>query len=45
MQYRMVDTSTLAGLEEAERLHARGWKVYASGLFLLYFQRRKPARV
>lgn len=41
-QWRTVDTSTLAGLQEAERLHARGWTCYSVGLFLLKFYRRTP---
>jgi hypothetical protein len=44
MKYRMVDTSTLEGLREAERLHAAGWTIYASGLFLLYFYKRGQPR-
>jgi hypothetical protein len=44
MIYRMVDTSTLEGLREAERLHAAGWTIYASGLFLLYFYKRGQLR-
>ena len=39
-QYRTVDTSTLAGLQEAEKLKAAGWQIYRSGLFLVYFLRR-----
>lgn len=42
MEYRTVDTSTLAGLKEAERLQASGWQIVRSGLFLVYFSRRKP---
>lgn len=40
MQYRKVDTSTLAGLRTAERLKASGWILYNSGLFMVYFYRR-----
>ena len=36
-RYRTVDTSTLAGLRTAERLHAAGWKTYSVGLFLIKF--------
>lgn len=32
-QYRTVDTSTLNGLRQAERLHARGWIIARSSLF------------
>lgn len=38
--YRSVDTSSLAGLEKAERLHARGWKVISAGLYRLVFERK-----
>jgi len=40
MEYRTVDTSTIAGVEEADRLHANGWTTVRVGLFLIYFQRR-----
>ena len=39
-EYRTVDTSTLTGLRQAERLHAAGWKIIRTGLFLVYFERR-----
>lgn len=39
-EYKTVDTSTLKGLKIAERLHANGWIVYRTGLFLVYFQKR-----
>ena len=42
-EYRTVDTSTLKGLKEAERLHTSGWTQYSVGLFIVkYF--RKVAR-
>lgn len=39
-QYRIVDTSTLEGIREAERLHARGWTTTRALLFLVYFEKR-----
>lgn len=36
-QYKTVDTSTLKGLEQAERLKSQGWTIYRTGLFLIYF--------
>jgi hypothetical protein len=41
MIYKTVDTSTLKGLKEAERLQAQGWKTDRVGLFLVYFSKRK----
>jgi hypothetical protein len=38
-EYCIVDTSTIAGLRKAERLHAAGWKVYFTGLFILRMSR------
>ncbi len=38
-EYKTVDTSTLKGLKEAERLHTSGWKTIRAGLFLVYFQK------
>ena len=39
-EYRTVDTSTLKGIQEAERLHIAGWRTVRCGLFLVYFERR-----
>lgn len=39
-QYRTVDTSTIAGLREAERLKANGWIIQRAGLFLVYLVKR-----
>lgn len=39
-QYKTIDTSTLAGLKEAESLKANGWQIVRTGLFLVYFQKR-----
>jgi hypothetical protein len=38
-QYKTVDTSTLKGLKQAERLKARGWVIYRTGLFLVYMRK------
>jgi hypothetical protein len=40
-EYKTVDTSTLKGLKEAEKLHASGWKVIRTGLYLIQFERVK----
>jgi len=40
-KYRTIDTSTLAGLEQAERLQAHGWKIIKSGLFLVWMEKRE----
>lgn len=40
MEYRMADTSTLKGLQEAERLFADGWTVSRVGLFCIWFFRK-----
>lgn len=39
-EYKSVDTSTLEGLKEAERLHVAGWKTARVGLFIIQFYRR-----
>lgn len=39
-QYRMIDTSTLKGLKDAERLKASGWNIDRIGLFLIWFSRK-----
>jgi hypothetical protein len=36
-QYKTVDTSTLKGLKQAERLHMNGWKQMRVGLFTVQF--------
>jgi len=43
-EYRTVDTSTVKGLKEAERLHRAGWKIIRTGLFLIQFERRKSMK-
>ncbi len=39
-EYRTIDTSSLKGLKQAERLHVTGWKIIRTGLFLIYFERK-----
>lgn len=39
-KYEVADTSTLAGLEKAEKLKAAGWIIYSTGLFLIYFRKK-----
>jgi hypothetical protein len=38
-KYTTVDTSTLKGLERAERLKAKGWRIDRVGLFLVMFSK------
>ncbi len=38
--YKTVDTSTLDGLKQAERLHVNGWRTNRVGLFLVQFEKR-----
>lgn len=40
-KYKTVDTSTLKGLKQAERLHATGWIMYSVGLFIVKFYRHE----
>jgi len=42
LEHREVSTHTLAGLKEAERLKAAGWKIITSGLFRIVFERKNP---
>lgn len=37
MEYKTVDTRTLAGLRQAERLKAQGWTVGSVGLYTIQF--------
>jgi hypothetical protein len=39
-EYRTIDTTTLKGLKEAERLHASGWTQVRVGLFSTQFMRK-----
>lgn len=40
MQYKTVDTSTLAGLKRAEWYKAHGWKIIRTGLFIIQFAKK-----
>lgn len=40
-RYRRVDTTTLAGVRTAERLHNSGWKIAASSFWAIDFYRPK----
>jgi len=44
IDYKIVDTSTVEGIEQAERLQAAGWTVYRSGLFHMVFYRKTETR-
>jgi len=44
LQYRTVETRTLKGLKEAERLQAAGWKIIRSGMFSIQFERKVARR-
>lgn len=39
-EYKTVDTSTVAGIEAAEKLQAQGWVMYSVGLYLIKFYRK-----
>lgn len=43
-EYKTVDTSTLKGLKQAERLKASGWKVIRVGLFSVQFERETVSK-
>jgi hypothetical protein len=40
LKYKRVDTSTVEGIRQAERLVALGWKVIQIGLFILLLEKR-----
>ena len=40
IKYKTVDTSTLKGLKQAERLKQNGWIIGSVGLFLIQFYKR-----
>ncbi len=42
--YKRVDTSTLKGLEEAEKLKEAGWKIISSGLYSILFEKERGSR-
>jgi hypothetical protein len=39
-EYKTIDTSTIKGIEESEKLLKNGWTIYRSGLFLVYLMKR-----
>jgi hypothetical protein len=41
-EYKTINTQTLTGLKEAERLKQTGWIIILNGIFTLMFQRSKP---
>lgn len=43
-QYRTVDTRTVAGIRQAERLHTSGWRTVSVGLFRVQFVRHVARR-
>lgn len=38
-QYKTVDTTTIKGFKQAERLHANGWKQVRVGMFSTQFSK------
>ena len=40
LQYRRVETRTVRGIEQAERLQRYGWRVIQSGLFFVLMEKR-----
>lgn len=48
LKYKTVETRTLKGLRQAERLKANGWKITGNGLFTIRFEKKvspkKPCR-
>jgi len=38
-KYKTVDTSTLEGLKQAERLLENGWRIIQTGLYILVFEK------
>lgn len=41
MKYKTVDTKTLKGLIEAERLKENGWKIISVGFYEIIFEKEK----
>jgi hypothetical protein len=41
VEYKLIDTSTLKGLQQAERLKANGWEIIRTGLFTIQFRKIK----
>lgn len=40
IRYKSVDTSTIAGVEQAEKLRADGWAVVRIGLWIIDFSKK-----
>lgn len=43
-EWKTVDTSTLEGLKQAEKLHTSGWTTYSVGLFIVKFYKKVSVR-
>lgn len=43
-EYKTIDTTTLKGLKQAERLHIAGWKTIRLGLTYIQFERYKEPK-
>lgn len=44
LEYKTVNTRTLKGLKQAERMKKAGWKIGSSGIYTIQFYRTKKAR-
>lgn len=42
--YKTIDTRTLKGLEAAENLKAKGWKIISVGFWLITFERKAKCK-
>lgn len=40
-EYKTIDTSTINGIAEAEKLKALGWRIISVGLYTIQFERCK----
>lgn len=38
-EYKSISTHTLEGLREVERLMNNGWRIYRTGLFMVWLSR------
>lgn len=43
-EYKTVDTRTVQGIRQAERLKENGWRIIRSGLFSIQFEREKKKK-
>lgn len=41
LRHKRVDTTTIKGVEEAERLQAKGWRAIRVGLFSTLFEKKE----